>query len=160
MFEKFENITLTSETAPNLRVRKRFGIVHGEATLTGTPHEKPSFFDRLRRRKKSEENNNINSNSLLQIIKYNAIILKKLAIKKKDTIAIVLENGPEFITSFLSCINSTVAAPLNPNYTASEFDFYFKDLKPKALITNLPSNHPSIKTVSYTHLTLPTKRIV
>jgi len=27
-----------------------------------------------------------------------------------------------------------VAAPLNPNYTASEFDFYFKDLKPKALI--------------------------
>ncbi len=92
------------------------------------------------------ENNNINSNSLLQIIEYNTIILKKLAIKKKDTIALVLENGPEFITSFLSCINSTVAAPLNPNYTASEFDFYFKDLKPKALITNLPSNHSSIKT--------------
>ena len=41
-----------------------------------------------------------------------------------------------------------MAAPLNPNYTASEFDFYFKDLKPKALITNLPSNHPSIK-ISY-----------
>ena len=94
------------------------------------------------------ENNNINSYSLLQIIEHNTIILKKLAIKKKDTIAIVLENGPEFITSFLSCINSTVAAPLNPNYTASEFDFYFKDLKPKALITNLPSNHPSIK-ISY-----------
>ena len=33
------------------------------------------------------ENNNINSNSLLQIIEYNTIILKKLAIKKKDTIA-------------------------------------------------------------------------
>ena len=94
------------------------------------------------------ENNNINSNSLLQIIEYNTIILKKLAIKKKDTIAIILENGPEFITSFLSCINSTVAAPLNPNYTASEFDFYFKDLKPKAFITNMPSNHPSIK-ISY-----------
>ena len=29
------------------------------------------------------ENNNINSNSLLQIIEYNTIILKKLAIKKK-----------------------------------------------------------------------------
>jgi len=43
LFEKFESITLTSETAPNLRVRKRFGIVHGEATLTGTPHEKPSI---------------------------------------------------------------------------------------------------------------------
>ena len=91
---------------------------------------------------------NINANSLLQIIEHNTIILKKLAIKKKDTIAIVLENSPEFITSFLSCINYAVAAPLNPNYTASEFDFYFKDLKPKALITNLPSNHPSIK-ISY-----------
>ena len=62
-----------------------------------------------------------------------------------------MENGPEFITSFLSCINSTVAAPLNPNYTASEFNFYFKDLKPKALITNLPSNHPSIK-ISYKNM--------
>ena len=92
------------------------------------------------------ENNNINSNNLLQIIEHNTIILKKLAVKKKETIAIVLENGPEFITSFLSCINSAVAAPLNPNYTVSEFGFYFKDLKPKALITNLPSSHPSIKT--------------
>jgi uridylate kinase len=59
LFEKFENITLTSETAPNLRVRKRFGIVHGEATLTGTPHEKATILDRLRRKKKSVENNNI-----------------------------------------------------------------------------------------------------
>ena len=59
LFEKFESITLTSETAPNLRVKKRFGIVHGEATLTGTPHEKPKLLDRLRRKKKSVENNNI-----------------------------------------------------------------------------------------------------
>ena len=59
LFEKFESITLTSETAPNLRVRKRFGIVHGEATLTGNPHEKPKILDRLRRKKKSVENNNI-----------------------------------------------------------------------------------------------------
>ena len=47
------------------------------------------------------ENNNINSNSLLQIIEYNTIILKKLAIKKKDTIAIVLENGPRVYNKFL-----------------------------------------------------------
>ena len=50
LFEKFESITLTSETAPNLRVRTRFGIIHGEATLTGNPHEKPKILDRLRRR--------------------------------------------------------------------------------------------------------------
>ena len=59
LFEKFESITLTSETAPNLRIKKRFGIVHGEATLTGTPHKKPKLLDRLRRKKKSVENNNI-----------------------------------------------------------------------------------------------------
>ena len=56
LFEKFESITLTSETAPNLRVRKRLGIVHGEATFTGTPHEKPKLLDRLRRKNKSIEN--------------------------------------------------------------------------------------------------------
>ena len=78
LFEKFESITLTSETAPNLRVRKRFGIVHGEATLTGTPHEKPSFFDRLRRRKKSEENNNI----LKKVIEEANVELKANAIKQ------------------------------------------------------------------------------
>ena len=33
-------------------------------------------------------------------------------------------------------------------FKEKKFDFYFKDLKPKALITNLPSNHPSIK-ISY-----------
>ena len=59
LFEKFQNITVTSETAPNLRVRKRFGIVHGEATLTGNPHEKPKFLDWLRRKKKSVDNNNV-----------------------------------------------------------------------------------------------------
>ena len=62
LFEKFENITLTSETAPNLRVRKRFGIVHGEATFTGTPHEKRKLLDRLKRKKKSFENNSILKN--------------------------------------------------------------------------------------------------
>lgn len=93
-----------------------------------------------------EENKSINLKKLLEIVKFNTIILKQLDIKNKDIIAIVLENGPCFITSFLSIINNCISAPLNPTYTASEFNFYFKDLKPKALITNLANNHPSIKT--------------
>ena len=108
-----------------------------------------NLISKLKRKKSLNiiyENNNISLNNLLKIVDHNTVILKKLGIKKKDTIAIVIENGPEFITSFLSCINSSIAAPLNPNYTSAEFDFYFKDLKPKALITNLPSNHPSVKT--------------
>ena len=78
LFEKFESITLTSETAPNLRVRKRFGIVHGEATLTGNPHEKPKILDRLRRRKKTVENNNI----FKKVIEEANIELKANAIKQ------------------------------------------------------------------------------
>ena len=78
LFEKFESITLTSETAPNLRVRKRFGIIHGEATLTGNPHEKPKILDRLRRRKKTVENNNI----FKKVIEEANIELKANAIKQ------------------------------------------------------------------------------
>ena len=78
LFEKFENITLTSETAPNLRVRKRFGIVHGEATFTGTPHEKRKLLDRLKRKKKSVENNSI----LKNVIEEANVELKANAIKQ------------------------------------------------------------------------------
>ena len=78
LFEKFESITITSETAPNLRVRKRFGIVHGEATLTGTPHEKATILDRLRRKKKSIENNNI----FKKVIEEANVELKANAIKQ------------------------------------------------------------------------------
>ena len=50
LFEKFENITLTSETAPNLRVRKRFGIVHGRQLLREL-HMRNESLDRLRRKR-------------------------------------------------------------------------------------------------------------
>ena len=78
LFEKFENITLTSETAPNIRVRKRFGIIHGEATLAGNPHEKPRLLERLRRKKRSLENNNI----LKKVIEEANVELKANAIKQ------------------------------------------------------------------------------
>ena len=93
----------------------------------------------------NENNENISAKLLFKIIEHNSDIIRKLKIKKIDTIAIVIENSPAFITSFLSTINVCIAAPLNPGYTSSEFAFYFKDLKPKALITNLKSTHPSIK---------------
>ena len=51
-FEKFENILVTSELNTNLRVRKRFGIVHGEATLTSSPHKKDTSWKNLFVRKK------------------------------------------------------------------------------------------------------------
>ena len=48
-------------------------------------------------------------------------------------------------TSFLSTASNCCAAPLNPSYTSSEFDFYLEDLKPKALIVKEDSNSPVIE---------------
>jgi acyl-CoA synthetase (AMP-forming)/AMP-acid ligase II len=51
-----------------------------------------------------------------------------------DRVAIVLPNGPEMATAFLSVAAACCAAPLNPAYKADEFEFYLSDLKPAAII--------------------------
>ena len=64
--------------------------------------------------------------------------------KGSYTIVIVLDNGPAFITSFLSNINVCISAPLNPHYTTSKFYFYIKYLIPTALITNFNDYHAAL----------------
>ena len=44
LFSKFEDMLVTSETATNLRIRKRFGIVHGEGVFV---IESQSLFKKL-----------------------------------------------------------------------------------------------------------------
>ncbi len=51
-----------------------------------------------------------------------------------DRVAIVLPNGPEMATAFLTVAASCCAAPLNPAYKADEFEFYLSDLKPAAIV--------------------------
>ncbi len=51
-----------------------------------------------------------------------------------DRVAIVLPNGPEMATAFLTVAAACCAAPLNPAYKADEFEFYLSDLKPAAII--------------------------
>ncbi len=51
-----------------------------------------------------------------------------------DRVGIVLPNGPEMATAFLTVAAVCCAAPLNPAYKADEFAFYLSDLKPAALI--------------------------
>ena len=77
-FEKFENILVTSELNTNLRVRKRFGIVHGEATLTSSPHKKDTTWRSLFIRKKVSSNHQ----SLRKVIEEADIELKANAIKR------------------------------------------------------------------------------
>ena len=51
-----------------------------------------------------------------------------------DRVAIVLPNGPEMATAFVTVAAVCCAAPLNPGYKADEFEFYLSDLKPSAII--------------------------
>lgn len=51
-----------------------------------------------------------------------------------DRVAIVLPNGPEAATAFLAVASACTAAPLNPAYKAEEFEFYFNDLAPRAVL--------------------------
>ncbi|MBV9783930.1 MAG: AMP-binding protein [Acidisphaera sp.] len=60
-----------------------------------------------------------------------------------DRVGMVLKNGPEMATAFLSVTATATAAPLNPAYRAEEFAFYLGDLKPKALIIEAGDETPA-----------------
>ena len=61
--------------------------------------------------------------------------LRAAGIGPRDRVAIVLPNGPEAAIAFLAAASHAIAAPLNPDYTESEFRFYLGDLGAKALLT-------------------------
>jgi acyl-CoA synthetase (AMP-forming)/AMP-acid ligase II/acyl carrier protein len=60
--------------------------------------------------------------------------LNRLGVGRGDRVAIVLHNGPEMATAFLGTAAAATAAPLNPAYTTSEFEFYLSDLSARAVI--------------------------
>ncbi len=59
-----------------------------------------------------------------------------------DRVAIVLPNGPEMATAFLAVSSYMSAAPLNPAYKQSEYEFYLEDLNPKLVIVEENSSNP------------------
>ena len=62
----------------------------------------------------------------------------------KSRVAIVMPNGPEMATAFLAVASHMSAAPLNPSYKESEYEFYLKDLKPALVIVTENSENPVI----------------
>ena len=60
--------------------------------------------------------------------------LNQAGIGRTDRLALALPNGPEMATAFLGVASAAIAAPLNPNFTAAEFDVYLADLNPRALL--------------------------
>ncbi len=73
-----------------------------------------------------------------------AAALARAGIGRADRVAIVLPNGPEAATAFLAVATAAAAAPLNPGYTATEFDFFLSDLKARALLVEAGSTSPAI----------------
>ncbi len=60
--------------------------------------------------------------------------LNQMGIDAADRVAIVLPNGPEMASAFVTVAQSATTAPLNPAYKEEEYTFYLEDLKAKALI--------------------------
>ena len=71
--------------------------------------------------------------------------LARAGIGQGDRVAIVLPNGPEMATAFLTTAAHATAAPLNPAYRVDEFAFYLDDLRAKALILEAGAESPAIE---------------
>ena len=70
--------------------------------------------------------------------------LNALGIGRGDRVAIVLPNGPEMATAFVTVACGATTAPLNPAYRAEELDFYLSDLRARALIVTEGEQGPAV----------------
>ncbi|MCH7562543.1 MAG: AMP-binding protein [Gemmatimonadetes bacterium] len=70
--------------------------------------------------------------------------LNARGIGRNDRVAIVLPNGPEMASAFVSIGAGATTAPLNPSYKEREFDFYLSDLGAKALVVEEGSTSEAI----------------
>ncbi len=80
---------------------------------------------------------------LRALIAQTAHTLNAMGIGAGDRVAIVLPNGPEMASAFLTVASIATAAPLNPGYRESEFEFYLADLNAKALLILEGMDSPS-----------------
>ena len=71
--------------------------------------------------------------------------LNGLGLGRGDRVAIVLPNGPEMASAFVSLAVGTTTAPLNPGYRRKEYDFYLEDLGAKALIVESGSESEAVE---------------
>jgi acyl-CoA synthetase (AMP-forming)/AMP-acid ligase II len=82
--------------------------------------------------------------ALEQLAKATRQSLNVLGVGRGDRVAIVLPNGPEMATCFVTVATGAVTAPLNPAYREEEFDFYLADLNAKALIVAEDDESPAV----------------
>jgi amino acid adenylation domain-containing protein len=77
-------------------------------------------------------------------------ILHAMGLNRHDRLALVLPNGPEMAVAFLGVAVGATCAPLNPAYSADDFDFYLTSLRAKALILQAGMDSPA-RAVARTH---------
>lgn len=74
-----------------------------------------------------------------------ALALHALGIGRNDLVVIVMPNGPEMASAFISIAASATTAPLNPGYSEDEFEFYLSDLQPQLLVVQQGIETPALK---------------
>ncbi|WP_031215187.1 acyl--CoA ligase [Mesorhizobium sp. LSJC285A00] len=84
--------------------------------------------------------------------------LNALGIGRGDRVAIVLPNGPEMATAFITVAAAASTAPLNPAYRADELDFYLSDIGVKAILVGKDEQGPSVEVAE--RLGIPVLRLV
>ncbi len=72
--------------------------------------------------------------ALREQVRKTVAALNGMGVGRNDRVAIVLPNGPEMATAFISIAAGATTAPLNPSYKTEEFEFYLSDLNAKALV--------------------------
>ncbi len=80
--------------------------------------------------------------------------LRAAGVGPSDRVAIVLANGPEMATAFVTIAQSAVTAPLNPAYREDEYAFYLEDLSAKALLVADDYDGPAIAAAARTETTV------
>ena len=60
--------------------------------------------------------------------------LRQFGIGAQDRVAIVLANGSDMASAFVTIAQAATTAPLNPSYREDEFAFYLEDLGAKAIV--------------------------
>ena len=81
---------------------------------------------------------------LRKLVSETVAALNEFGIGRNDRVAIVLNNGPEMATAFVSMTCCATTAPLNPAYKQDEFDFYLADLGAKVLVVEQGSDTPAV----------------
>ncbi|NJO33877.1 MAG: AMP-binding protein [Rhodospirillales bacterium] len=78
--------------------------------------------------------NDMTREQLVRLMRRVGGALRGIGVGQRDTVVIVMPNGPEMAALFPAVACWAVAAPLNTTYREDEFDFYLGDLAAKAVI--------------------------